>query len=285
MFRNSNLVFVAIVLSGCTVVTEDKKPDPVQQIEIGQIVVNKDAAAQGTMVEWNNGSTSYPLKADWKYGIEFTFQLDTTQPVYLYLDSSQNFDCNFGGQLLGPSYYLKFADGTEKAFDYEYRSSIQTFPGTSDADFPGLVSAGSHRIIARWFSNEECRMDVTVAARDRFAPENSNGPAIQRSELLGAWESGNTGYSYSMGGTLTLTDTAEAGNVQFDVYDFPYNSRYTAVVRSVSNAAAGFKVGDIIYCGYDINSTITPVQMTLACNAPGDTSLPDLAKDPVTMTR
>lgn len=284
MIRNYQIILTTIIFSACTVVTEDKKDDSVQQIEIGQMEVGKESAAQGTMVEWNNGATTYPLKADWKHGIEFAFQLNTNQPVYLFLDSSQNFDCNFGGQLLGPSYYLKLADGSERAYDYEYRSSVQKFPGTGDADFPGLVPAGTHSLIARWFSNEECRMDVSVTALDRFAPENNN-PAIQRADLLGEWTAENSNYSYSMSGLLTLTDAAEPGNVQFEIYDFPYNSRYTAVVKTVTNVLAGYTVGQIIYCGYEINSAISPVQMSLACNAPGDSSLPDLTKDPVLMTR
>ena len=254
-----------------------------QKIEIGALTTNSEVNAKGTMAEWNNAVAGYPLKEQWKYGIDFAFDLNLDQAVHLYLDSDQNYDCNIGGTLMGPSYYIKLADGQEIAFDYENRANVKVFPGAGDYDFPGMLPAGNHKLIARWFSNEECRMDVSVAAKDRFAPQNNYGPSIQRADLLGTWSKDTTTYAYGMSGLLTVTDGANSAVVE--ITDFPYQTRYTAKVQSITGTMPGYTVGDVTYCLYEIDTDVSPSTLEISCNAVGNTGAPAASNTPLVLTR
>jgi hypothetical protein len=276
MSFSKGIIAGIVLLTGCTAVTEDPKSSAPQKVELGLLDVNTEMSAQGTMVAWDNARTEYPLSEQWKFGIEFEFDINVIQDLYAFLDSDQNFDCNFGATLMGPSYYLKLADGSTVAYDYENRGSVKKFPGTGSPDFPGLLQAGSHKLIARWFSNEECRMDVAVAVRDRFAPAANFGPSIQRVDLLGTWQAETVMHKYGMDGTLTVSEEPQPGESVLEIFDFPYHERYTARVKSAAEGS-GYKIGDVFYCAYDINSDAAPGTMLLSCNEPGDTSIPDPA--------
>ncbi len=274
----------SLTLIACSVKPiADEEETPSQKIEIGALTTNNEVVAKGTMAEWNNAVAGYPLKEQWKYGIDFAFDLTLDQSVHLFLDSDQNFDCNFGGSLMGPSYYIQLADGKELAFDYENRANVAIFPGVGDYDFPGVLPAGNHKLIARWFSNEECRMDVSVAAKDRFAPANNYGPSIQRADLFGTWTKDTVTYTYGMSGLLTVTDGDSIAVVE--ITDFPYLNRYTAKVRSVTGAMSDYQTGDVTYCLYDIDTDVTPSTMDISCNAVGNTSTPTASSNPLVLTK
>jgi hypothetical protein len=278
----TSLTSLALVACSVKPITTEDEAQP-QRIDIGVLTTNSEVAAQGTMAEWNNAVAGYPLKEQWKYGIDFAFDLNLDQAVHLFLDSDQNFDCNFGGTLMGPSYYIQLADGKELALDYESRSNVKVFAGTGDYDFPGVMPAGSHKLIARWFSNEECRMDVSVAAKDRFAPEHNYGPSIQRADLFGTWTKEDTTYAYGMSGLLTVTNGNN--NAVVEITDFPYLTRYTSKVQSVTGAMPGFNVGDVTYCLYEIDTDVSPSTLEISCNAVGNTGTPTASSSPLVLTK
>ncbi len=287
-FPSARLLVVSslagLTLIACSVKPiDDEEETPPQKIELGTLTTNSEVTAKGTMAEWNNAVAGYPLKEEWKYGIDFAFDLNLDQAVHIFLDSDQNFDCNFGGTLMGPSYYIQLADGKELAFDYENRANVKVFPGVGDYDFPGMMPAGNHKLIARWFSNEECRMDVSVAAKDRFAPENNYGPSIQRADLFGSWSKDSTTYVYGMSGLLTVTEGSNSAVVE--ITDFPYQTRYSAKVQSITGTMPGYTVGDVTYCLYDIDSDVSPSTLEISCNAIGNTSTPSASSSPLVLTR
>lgn len=280
MLLKKQIIATALIMAGCAAVTEEPKVSTPQKVELGLLDLNSEMNAQGTMVPWDNSQTEYPLSENWKYGIEFEFDVDVIQAVYAFLDSGQNFDCNFGATLMGPSYFLKFADGTTLVYDDDHRGAVKKFPGTGSPDFPGLINAGSHKLIARWYSNEECRMDVAVAVKDRFAPANNFGPTIQRVDLLGSWNAEAIRHEYSMSGLLTITNGTDSGETVIEIFDFPYHERYTARVKTAAVGSA-YKAGEVFYCGYAIDADTAPATMALSCNDPGDTSVPSPAKGTV----
>jgi hypothetical protein len=101
--------------------------------------------------------------------------------------------------------------------------------------------------------------------------------------LLGTWSKDTTTYVFGMSGLLTVTDGANSAIVE--ITDFPYQTRYTAKVQSITGTMSGYTVGDVTYCLYEIDTDVSPSTLEISCNAVGNTGAPAASNTPLVLTR